>query len=106
MGVCYMGKIHNINTMKWGIGTSALIISIFSIMFSFSSLGEKSIGENILKTIGVRFPVMVISTVLFVIAIFIGHKYREDYGAKFGKNISVSFIILIMILSVISSICK
>lgn len=101
-----MGMISNINTKKWGIGTLSLIISIFSVMFSFSSLGEKSIGENILGVIGVKFPVMVISTVLFVIAIFIGHKYRENYGAKFGKNISISFIILMMILSVISLICK
>jgi hypothetical protein len=101
-----MRGINNINTKRWGVGTLSLIISIFSVMFSFSSLGEKTIGENILKVIGVKFPVMVISTVLFVIAIFIGHKYKEDYGAKFGKNISISFIILMMILSVISSIGK
>lgn len=98
-----MGKISNINIKKWGIGTSSLIISIFSVMFSFSSLGEKSIGENILHAIGVKFPVMVISTVLFVIAIFIGHKYRENYGAKFGKNISIFFIILMIILTVVNS---
>jgi len=99
MGVCYMGKIHNINTMKWGIGTSALIISIFSTMFSFTYLNDKSIGQNILGVIGVRFPVEVISTILFVISIFIGHKYREDYGAKFGRNISIFFIILMTILT-------
>ncbi len=98
-----MGKISNINTKKWGIGTSSLIISIFSVMFAFSSLGEKSIGENILDTIGIKFPVMVISTVLFVIAIVIGHKYRENYGAKLGKNISIFFIILMITLTVINS---
>ena len=98
-----MGKTININTKKCGIGTSSLIISIFSVMFSFSSLGEKSIGKNILEVIGVRFPVMVISTILFVIAIFIGHKYIENYDAKVGRNISIFFIILILILTVISS---
>lgn len=97
-----MRNISNINTKKWGIGTSSLIISIFSIMFSFSSLGEKSIGENILDAIGAKFPVMVISTVLFVIAIFIGHKYKENYGARFGKNISIFFIILMIILTVMN----
>ena len=97
-----MGKTKNIDTKKCGIGTSALIISIFSIMFSFTSLGEKSIGENILEVIGVRFPVMVISTILFVIAIFIGHKYKEDYYAKVGRNISIFFIILMTILTVIN----
>lgn len=96
-----MGKINNIDTTKYGRGTSALIISIFSIMFSFTSLGEKSIGENILGVIGVRFPVMVISTILFVIAMFIGHKYKENYYAEVGRNISIFFIILMTILNAI-----
>lgn len=96
-----MGRINNIDTTKYRRGTSALIISIFSIMFSFTSLGEKSIGENILAVIGVRFPVMVISTILFVIGIFIGHKYKENYYAKVGRNISIFFIILMTILNAI-----
>lgn len=97
-----MGKVRNIDTKKCGIGTSAFIISIFSIMFSFTYLGEKSIGENILEFIGVRFPVNVISIILFVISIFIGHKYKENYYAKVGRNISIFFIILMAILTVIS----
>jgi hypothetical protein len=97
-----MRRINNIDTTKFGTGTSALIISIFSIMFSFTSLGKKSIGENILGFIGVRFPVMVISAILFVIAIFIGQKYKENYYAKAGRNISIFFIILMTILTVIN----
>lgn len=64
-----MGKLININSRKFGIGTSAFIISIIAIMFSFTSLGQKTIGQEILAAIGVRFPVMVISAILFVIAI-------------------------------------
>lgn len=79
-------KISNINKRKCGVGTSAFIISIFSMMFSFTSLGEKSIGENILASIGIRFPVMVISMILFIISAFIGHKYIENYGAKGWKK--------------------
>lgn len=97
-----MGKVSNFNTKKWGAGTSSLMISIFSIIFSFSSLGEKSIGEMILHAIGIRFPVNVISTVLFITAIFIGHRYKEDYGAKLGKNIAIFFIILMAVLTLIS----
>lgn len=97
-----MRKLININTRKYGIGTWALIISIFSIMFSFTSFWKKSIGEDILEAIGVRFPVMIISTILFVIAIFIGHKYRENYGAKVGRNISIFFIILMITLALIN----
>lgn len=96
-----MEKISDISTSKWGIGTSALIISIFSMMFSFTSLGEKSIGENILQFIGIKFPVGVISLILFVISVFIGHKHMNDYGAKVGRNISLFFIILMAILTII-----
>jgi len=97
-----MARTNNIDTKKCGIGTSALIICIVSIIFSFTSLGEKSIGENILGAIGVRFPVMVISIILFVIAIFIGQKYKENYFAKVGRNIGIFFIFLITILTVIN----
>lgn len=97
-----MGKLMNINKGKYGIGTSALIIAIFSMMFSFSSLGDKSIGEEILKAIGVRFPAGIISIILFTIAVYIGHKYREDYGAKAGRNVAIFFILLMAILTLIS----
>jgi hypothetical protein len=97
-----MGKLISLNSRKFGIGTSALILSIFAIMFSFTSLGGKTIGQEILAAIGVRFPVMIISAILFVIAIFIGHIYKENYGAKIGRNISIFFIILIATLTVIS----
>lgn len=97
-----MGKLININLGKFGIGTSSLILSIIAIMFSFTSLGEKTIGQEILAAIGIRFPVMIISAIIFVIVMFIGHIYRENYGAKIGRNISIFFIILIATSSIIS----
>lgn len=69
-----MGKVININSRKFGIGTSAFVISIIAIMFSFTSLGQKTIG----------------------------HIYRENYGAKIGRNIAIFFIILMAYLTVIS----
>jgi hypothetical protein len=97
-----MRKLININTRKFGIGTSAFILSIVAIMFSFTSLGQNTIGQEILAAIGVRFPVMVISAILFVISMFIGHIYRENYGAKIGRNIAIFFIVLMAYLTVIS----
>lgn len=97
-----MGKLININSGKFGKGTSSLILSIIAIMFSFTSLGEKTIGQEILAAIGIRFPVMIISAIIFVIAMFIGHIYRENYGAKIGRNISILFIILMATSSIIS----
>lgn len=97
-----MGEVSNIKTKKFGVGTWSLIITIFSIIFSFSSLGNESIGEIILNAIGVKLPVGIISTVLFVISIFIGHKYKEDFGAKSGKYISIFFLGVIIILTVMN----
>lgn len=89
---------------KYGVGTFSLIISIFSIMFSFTYLGgEKNIGKYILDAIGISFPTAIISIMLFLISIYIGNKYNEDYGAKLGKSLSIIFIFLIIILSIISS---
>lgn len=95
-----MKEVNNTNAKKWGIGSLSLIISIFSIMFSFSSFGLKTIGETILTAIGVKFPIGIISIILFIIAIIIGYKYKEDFGAKLGKNLSVFFIILMLILTI------
>ncbi len=93
-----MRKINRSNTRNLGIGTLSLLISIFAIMFSFTYVGKKSLGENILMVIGVRFPVMVVSMILFIISIFVGHKWKENYGSKLGRNIAIFFIIFMTIL--------
>jgi hypothetical protein len=97
-----MGQVNNISRKKWGIGTSSFIVSIIAIMFSFSSFGVKTIGEIILDAVRIKFPVGIISTVLFVVAIFIGDRYKEHYGAKLGKNISIIFLVLMIILTIVN----
>jgi len=99
-----MGEVNNVTVKKWGIGTLSLIISIFSVMFSFTYVGEKNIGKYILNAIGVTVPVptVIISIVLFFISVYIGHKYKYNYGAKLGKLLSITFLILIIILSITS----
>ncbi|ADK16275.1 MULTISPECIES: hypothetical protein [Clostridium] len=91
------------NSKKWGIGSLSLIIAIFSIMFSFTFINGKYIGEHILNGLGVSFPIGIISLALFCASILIGHKYKNDYLAKSGKIVSIIFILLIIILSIISS---
>ncbi|AKN30062.1 hypothetical protein Ccar_04165 [Clostridium carboxidivorans P7] len=91
------------NSKRWGIGSSSLIISIFSIMFSFTFFNGKCVGEHILGVLKISFPVAIISLILFCISIFIGHKYENDYLAKPGKALSIIFIILMIISSLVSS---
>lgn len=42
-----IGNINNVNTKRCGAGTSSLMIAIFSVIFSFSSLGKKFWGKYI-----------------------------------------------------------
>lgn len=98
-----MEKPNNINIKKYGIGTLALIISIFSIMFSFTSIGGKYIGDHILSILGISLPINIISIILFLIAVFIGHKYKNDYLAKTGRNLSIACIFMISILILIGT---
>lgn len=90
------------NSKRWGIGSSSLIISVFSIMFSFTFINGKCVGDHILGALGISFPVEIISLTLFLISIFIGHKYENDYLAKPGKALSIIFIILIIISTIAS----
>ena len=98
-----MDKPSNISIKKYGIGTLALIISIFSIMFSFTYIGGKYIGDHILSILGISLPIKIISIILFFIAVFIGHKYKNDYLAKTGRNLSIACIFMISILTLIGT---
>ncbi len=51
---------------KWGVGSASLIISIFSIMFSFTFINGKYIGDHILNGLGISFPKVVFLWFYFV----------------------------------------
>lgn len=97
-----MKNINNPSIKRCGIGTLSLVISIFSIMFTFSSISGKDIGKYILSTLGLLIPVTIISVPLFLISIYIGNKYKNNLGATAGKNLSILFLIIMMILSITS----
>ncbi|WP_291648378.1 hypothetical protein [Clostridium sp.] len=83
-----------------GIGTISLILSIFGIAFSFTYLGSNSIGEEILHAIGVSFPTMIVSIILFIVSIVIGGKFKNNFGANLGVILSLIFTTLIIVLSI------
>ena len=96
-----MGKI--IDSKKYGIGSISLILSIFGVMFSFTTWNGKELGEHVLNAIGIAFPVGIISLVILCISFFIGYKYKNDYFAKSGRVISEVFILLIFVLIISST---
>lgn len=98
-----MQDANNKNIKKLGIGSLSMILSIFSIIISFTYIGGEYIGKHLLNFINVSFPTSIISITLFLISIYIGNKYQDDYGAKFGKNVSKIFLIIIITLGITSS---
>ena len=60
-----MGEVYNVKYKKWGIGSIALFLSLFSTSFSFTYFSEKSIGESILSYMHVKMPTSIVSIVLY-----------------------------------------
>lgn len=91
-----------VHTKKFGIGSLTLLISLFSVMFSFTYFNGKYLGEHIFNSLGISFPYGLASLILFGIAYFIASKNIDDKFAKAGKNISIVFSILILASSILS----
>ncbi|VYU22247.1 Uncharacterised protein [Clostridium tertium] len=87
---------------KLGIGSLSLITSIIAIIFSFTSFSGKSIGEELLSAIGIKFPSLIISTLLFILSIFIGYKKKDNKYSELGMTLSIIFIVIIILSTIIS----
>ncbi|AWZ48639.1 hypothetical protein C3495_07345 [Clostridiaceae bacterium 14S0207] len=97
-----MSGVNSIGDKKYGIGTLALIISLFAIMVSFTYIGGKTIGQYIVGVVHGSIPSSVISIILFTLAGINGYKHKEGYGAKLGKNISLVFMSIILFITIMS----
>lgn len=95
-----MGQITE--SKKLGIGSISFILSILGVMFSFTVWDGKELGKHLLNAIGISFPIRIISLALLFIAFVIGYKYKNDYLAKAGRVLSVVFILLIVVFTIIS----
>lgn len=87
---------------KLGIGSLSLIISIFGMIFQFSAIGDKYIGEYILNMLGISFSHTIIGIYLFILSIFIGYKYKDDLYAKQGLKLGGLFLVICAVLTITS----
>ncbi|MDZ5253832.1 hypothetical protein [Clostridium sp. LIBA-8841] len=92
-----------LNTKKWGLGSFSFLISIFAIMFSFTYINGKYLGQYIFNTLEISFPYELTSLILLVIAIILSSKYSEDKFAKAGKILSQVVISLILISALLTA---
>lgn len=99
-----MKKEQFLYKKEFGLGTLSLIICILGIMFSFTYIGNAYIGDKILNTLNLNVSRGIVSIILFFIAIYLGNQYRENLGAKLGRNFSVFFVGVISLVAIISMI--
>lgn len=90
------------NIPKEGIGSLSLILAIFAIMFSFTYISDNPIGKDILNTLRIPLPYEPVSFVLLIISFFIGTKYRHHFLATAGRNLSLCFLLIMIILTITS----
>lgn len=94
--------IINSRKKRIGFGTVSLALSIISASFSFSAIGGKSLGEYFLEFLDVKFSISIISIVLFLSSVLLGFAFKEDYGAKAGRLISIVFLSIIILSTILT----
>ena len=83
---------------RFQTGTISLILALIGIVFSFVSIGDIPLGSYIFSLISINLPYGIICIVSFVISIFIGYKYNNDFGAKLGKLLSFICLGILLII--------
>jgi hypothetical protein len=89
---------------KFGLGSVSLILALMGIVWDCTFQGGFSIGDSILKAIGLPtwsnggvmgtglHLTIIYSLLFFIPAFLLGNKYKADFGAKAGKIISVVIV--------------
>lgn len=92
---------------KIGVGSIALLLCIMGILFSFNLGKGVCYGDIILKHIGLSpwsngdngtHYTVLYSLIFFIPSYILGVKFKNDFGAKVGKIISLIMITIILII--------
>ncbi|MDV4152651.1 hypothetical protein R0131_17625 [Clostridium sp. AL.422] len=95
-----------LNNKKIGLGSISLLLSIIGILFSFSFGDNLCYGDVILNYIGLKpwsngntglHYTVIYSLIFFIPAFILGYKYKNNFGAKIGKIVSLIMIIFILV---------
>ncbi|WP_342543565.1 hypothetical protein MHH33_08570 [Paenisporosarcina sp. FSL H8-0542] len=95
---------------KIGLGSISLLLFIIGILFSISFGNRESYGDGLLRFLGLNpwsngdnglHYTIFYSLIFYIPALILGYKFKNDFGAKLGKNLSLSLIILILILALL-----
>jgi|SRR5699024_1079282 len=92
-----------------GIGSISLLLFACGLLFSLSFGEYGSIGDSILRFIGLNpwsngdtglHYTLIYSLVFFIPAFIIGYKFKDDFGAKMGKSLSLFAVVFLSVLFV------
>ena len=91
---------------KIGIGSISLLLCIMGIIFSFNFGNRVCYGDVILKNMGLNpwsngdngtHYTLLYSLIFFIPSNILGLKFKNDFGAKTGKIVSLIMIIIILV---------
>lgn len=95
------------NNKKIGPGSLSLLFCIVGILFAVRIRNYGCFGDYILKHLrlnpwshgnyGMHYTVFY-SSIFYIVSIFLGYKYKGNFGAKTGKIVSVIMLIFILFL--------
>jgi len=89
---------------KFGLGSVSLILALIGIIWDWTFQGGFCIGDSILKAIGLptwsnggamgvgTHLTLIYSLLFFIPAFLFGNKYKNDFGAKTGKVVSIVIV--------------
>lgn len=103
------GLVTGNSNKKIGIGSVSLLLFACGLLFSLSFGAYGSIGDSVLRLIGLApwsngdtglHYTLIYSLVFFIPALIIGYKFRDDFGAKLGENLSLFAVVFLVVLFV------
>jgi len=96
---------------KIGIGTISLPLALLGLVWSLEIRGF-CLGDIVLNSIGLRVwtnvdtgthLIVFYSLIFFIPALITGYMYKESFGSKAGRVVSIIFMGLLLILSLFST---
>ncbi|NGP46130.1 hypothetical protein G4V62_14660 [Bacillaceae bacterium SIJ1] len=95
-------KLIALEKKSFGLGSISLVIVVFAALFNHLSFNRGVIlGEYLLKPIGLSNYYAYAGVLLFLLAWFIGKRYKKDLFARAGFILSQVFIWMYIVIFVL-----
>lgn len=89
-----------------GLGSISLLLFVCGILFSFSFDNGAAYGDSILRFLGLSpwsngnsglHFTMFYALVLYIPALILGYKFKNNFGAKIGRILSLVMIVCLLV---------